>query len=79
MGVLLLIFRKGIGTAAIEKLMAEFNGFKWVKAFTDNDRIYAMQVPGDQAGAWKDSLAQLPEIDLVEQVGTVRLVHDRAA
>lgn len=80
MSVLLLIFRKGISTTAIEKLLSGFRGgLEWAPMFTENPRVYAMRVPGDQAQAWKDIMAQLPEVELAERIGSVRLVPDRAA
>ncbi len=79
MSVLRLLFHRGIGTTAIEKLLSELGTFEWTRVFMENERLYVMRIPSEQLDTWKDVLTQLPEVELVASVGNVRIVRDRIA
>ncbi len=79
MSALFVVFHKNISAAAIERLTREFNTLEWAQAFIGNAHVYGVWAPDEQADAWKDAIAQLPEVELVERVRRgIRLVPDHA-
>ncbi len=75
MKLVLVLFKKEIQKADIEKILQE-NGEQWAQLFNDNDLLYGVRVKDELANLQKEWLLQLPEVELCELVKAVSLIRD---
>lgn len=81
MRALLVIFRSDVSVEVVQRLTRELGATgwgEWALAFTDNGRVYSVQVEEDESDAWKSALQEIPEVACVEYIGRVRFVKEHS-
>lgn len=80
MTLLLLLFHKHVSAEEIERVVRGLGpDFPSARLFNENVTLQGLQVPVARAVAWREALAQFPEVAWVECASRIRFVPDRVA